>query len=129
MVSKLGSIIVIVSDAIKKRLKKCGYRIRTVTFDNGMGFANHLMVSKALNADTFVTRTYNSQDKGTVENRKGQIRRFIFKNTDLNTVIVEQVKRFQNNLNNRSVRKFNYKTPKQGLFEKKHYYLNLQIIS
>lgn len=95
-----------------------GYRIRTVTFDNDMGFANHLEVAKALNAETYFTRPYTSQDKGTVENRIGQIRRFIFKKTDLSIVTDELVKRIEKYLNDRPVRKFNYKTPKQVLLEK-----------
>jgi IS30 family transposase len=111
-----GSIVV--SNAIIKRLKKMGYRIRTVTFDNDLGFANHMEVAKTLNAETYFTRPYTSQDKGTVENRIGQIRRFIYKNTNLNTITDEQVYRVEKYLNNRPVRKFNYKTPNQVLLEK-----------
>lgn len=111
-----GSIIV--SDAIIKRLKRMGYRIRTVTFDNDLGFANHMEVAKALNAETYFTRPYTSQDKGTVENRIGQIRRFISKKTELSTVTDEQVKVVEKYINNRPVRKFNYKNPNQVLLEK-----------
>jgi IS30 family transposase len=111
-----GSIIV--SDAIIKRLKRMGYRIRTVTFDNDLGFANHMEVAKALNAETYFTKPYTSQDKGTVENRIGQIRRFISKKTDLSTVTDEQVKVVEKYINNRPVRKFNYKNPNQVLLEK-----------
>ena len=106
------------SNAIIKRLKKMGYRIRTVTFDNDLGFADHMEVAKNLNAETYFTRPYTSQDKGTFENRIGQIRRFISKNTDLNTITDEQVNRVEKYLNNRPVRKFNYKTPNQVLLEK-----------
>ena len=111
-----GSLIV--SNSIIKRLRKMGYRIYTVTFDNDLGFTNHMMVAKALNADTYFTRPYTSQDKGTVENRIGQIRRFISKNTDLSTITDEQVKQIEVFLNNRPVRKFNYKNPNQVLLEK-----------
>jgi IS30 family transposase len=102
---------VFVRDAIIKRLKKCGFRIRTITFDNDMVFSNRLMVSKALNADSFFSRTYTSEDKVTVENRIRNIRRFIFKNTDFSTVTDEQVKRFENYFNNRPIIKFIYITP------------------
>jgi IS30 family transposase len=56
-----------------------------------MGFANQMEVVKALNAEKYFTRPYTSDYNGTVENRIGQIRRFIFKKTNLNTVINEQV--------------------------------------
>jgi IS30 family transposase len=66
----LGSIIV--SDAIINQLKKWGYWFPTVTFDNDLGFANHMEVVRALNAETYFTRPYTSQDKVTVEKRIGQ---------------------------------------------------------
>lgn len=77
-----------------------------------------MMVAKALDADTYFTRPYTSQDKGTVENRIGQLRRFFPKKTDLSIVTSDEVKRVERLLNNRPVRKFNYKTPNQVLLEK-----------
>jgi IS30 family transposase len=77
-----------------------------------------MAVAVALNINTYFTRPYTSQDKGTVENRIGQLRRFFPKKTDLSTVTSEQVKRVERLLNNRPVRKFNYKTPNQVLLEK-----------
>ena len=67
---------------------------------------------------TYFTRPYTSQDKGTVENRIGQIRRYFPKKTDLSILTTDQVKRVEKLLNNRPVRKFNYKTPNQVLQEK-----------
>jgi IS30 family transposase len=82
------------------------------------GFADHMKVANALNASTYFTIPYTSQDKGTVENRIGQIRRFIPKKKDLNRVTSHKVKQVELLLNNRPVRKFNYKTPNQVLQEK-----------
>lgn len=108
----------IVSKAIIKKLVQADYPMHTVTFDNDLGFANHMDVAEALNVDTFFTRPYTSQDKGTVENRIGQIRRFFPKKTDLSTLSNYQVKRVEQLLNNRPVRKFNYQTPNQVLQQK-----------
>ena len=77
-----------------------------------------MTVAKDLNADTYFIRPYTSQDIGTVENRIGQLRRFFPKKTDLSMVTSDQVKRVERLLNNRPVRKFNYKTPNQVLLEK-----------
>lgn len=107
-----------VSKTMVKSLLKSKYLIHTITFDNDKGFADHMSVAKALNADTYFTRPYTSQDKGTVENRIGQLRRFFPKKTDLSMVTSDQVKRVERLLNNRPVRKFNYKTPNQVLLEK-----------
>ena len=107
-----------VSKAIIQRLNQRGYPIHTITFDNDKGFSDHMMVANDLSVKTYFTRPYTSQDKGTVENRIGQLRRFFPKKTDLSIVTTEQVKRVEHLLNNRPVRKFNYKTPNQVLLEK-----------
>lgn len=107
-----------VSKAIIKKLKKAEYPLHTMTFDNDKGFADHMVVADALQINTYFTRPYTSQDKGTVENRIGQVRRFFPKKTDLSAVTNRQVKQVEQFLNDRPVRKFNYKTPKQVLQEK-----------
>lgn len=108
----------VVSKAIIKKLGKKSYPLHTITFDNDKGFADHMTVANTLNVGTYFTRPYTSQDKGTVENRIGQIRRFFPKKTDLSMVTDDQVRRVEKLLNNRPVRKFNYKTPNQVLLEK-----------
>jgi IS30 family transposase len=69
--------------------------VHTITFDNDKGFADHMRDANALNADNFFTRPYTSQDKGTVENRIGQLRRFFPKKTDLSIITDDQVKRVE----------------------------------
>lgn len=66
--------------------------MHTVTFENDKGFANHMDVANSLNVKTFFTRPYTSREKGTVENRLGQIRRFLPKKTNLSIVTSDQVK-------------------------------------
>jgi IS30 family transposase len=77
-----------------------------------------MIVAKALNADTYFTRPYTSMDKGTVENRIGQLRRIFPKKKDFTMVTSYQVKHVERSLKNRPVRKFNYKTPNQVLLKK-----------
>ena len=76
------------------------------------------MLLKLYKLKRIFTRPYTSQDKGTVENRIGQIRRFFPKKTDLSNVTNEEIKTVETLLNNRPVRKFNYKTPNQVLQQK-----------
>ena len=82
--------------------------IKTITFDNDPAFCLHQLIAKELKANTYFTRPYTSQDKGTIENRNGVIRRFFPKKTDFNSVTVEEVKRVEDEINNRPVRKFKY---------------------
>jgi len=108
----------IVSDAIKRTLRTSICGLHTLTFDNDKAFTDHKSIGITLGADTHFTRPYTSQDKGTVENRIGQLRRFFPKKTDFQIVSHERVKEVERLLNNRPVRKFDYKTPNQVLQEK-----------
>lgn len=87
--------------------------IKTMTFDNDKAFAQHEIIAKACNLKTYFTRPYTSQDKGTIENRNGVIRRFFPKKTDFNLIHHSTIKKVETKINNRPVRKFNYKTPNQ----------------
>jgi transposase, IS30 family len=87
--------------------------VRTITYDNDMAFAKHESVAAAVNADTYFTRPYTSQDKGSVENRIGQIRRWFPKKTDISAVHINTIKSVERKLNNRPVRKFGYKSPNE----------------
>ncbi|MCC6842502.1 MAG: IS30 family transposase, partial [Saprospiraceae bacterium] len=64
-------------------IKKNMYKPRTLTFDNDLAFSRHHEIAKLFNVSTYFTRPYTSQDKGTVENRIGVIRRYFPKKTNL----------------------------------------------
>ena len=66
--------------------------IKTITFDNGKEFAYHYKIAQDLKAKTYFTRPYTSQDKGTVENRIGVLRRFFPKKTDLTMITEKRIK-------------------------------------
>lgn len=92
--------------------------IKTITFDNGKEFAHHHKLARDLDTKTYFTRPYTSQDKGTVENRIGVIRRFFPKKTDLNLITKERIKEVELLLNYRPIRKFNYDNPIEVLKNK-----------
>lgn len=107
-----------VAQSILRALKNSKHKIHTLTFDNDKAFSQHEKIGKKLNSATYFTRPYTSQDKGTVENRIGVLRRFFPKKTNLNFVTSDQIKQVEKKLNNRPVRKFNYQTPNQVLLKK-----------
>src|SRR5690554_6062469 len=108
-----------VYDKMKKRLTNFSSSwVKTLTFDNGKEFAQHQEIGQLLNAKTYFTRPYTSQDKGTVENRIGVIRRFFPKKTDLRKVSDERIKEVERLLNYRPIRKFNYNNPIEVLQNK-----------
>ena len=108
----------VVHQAMNQRLSKLKYKIKTITFDNDMAFSKHETIARKFNALSYFTRPYTSQDKGTVENRIGLIRRFFPKKTNLIEVTAKKVKQVEQLINNRPVRKFKYQTPNQ-VFSKK----------
>lgn len=87
--------------------------LKTMTFDNDQAFTQHEIIAKELNIKTYFTRPYTSQDKGTIENRNGVIRQFFPKKTDFNIIESKEIKRVENEINNRPIRKFGYLTPNQ----------------
>jgi IS30 family transposase len=102
-----------VLDAIKAAIRSFPCKVHTLTFDNDMSFARHHELHKEFKVKTYFTRPYTSQDKGTVENRIGVIRRFIHKKTDLRKITYENVQTIESLINNRPVRKFQYLSPYQ----------------
>jgi IS30 family transposase len=92
--------------------------IKTITFDNGKEFARHREIAKDVNVKIYFTRPYTSQDKGSVENIIGVIRRFFPKKTDLRQVSVKRIKEVEKLLNYRPIRKFNYNNPIEVLNNK-----------
>lgn len=107
-----------IANKITRRWLKEKVLIKTITFDNDQAFSQHEIVAKQLNAKTYFTRPYTSQDKGSVENRIGVLRRFLPKKTDLSLITPAYLKEIEQKLNNRPVRKFNYKNPNIVFSEK-----------
>lgn len=107
-----------VARVITRTLIPFGSHLKTITFDNDQGFNQHEKIADALNIKTYFTRPYTSQDKGTVENRIWQLRRFIPKQMEFNSISSNWLRSIENKINQRRVRKFNYKTPHQVLSEK-----------
>lgn len=94
---------------IIKRMHK-NNNIKTMTFDNDQAFCLHEEIAQKLNIETYFTRPYTSQDKGSIENRNGVIRRFYPKKTNFKEVTQKEIKNVEKLINNRPIRKFNYKS-------------------
>lgn len=107
-----------ISKSIIKKMKTCRHWLKTMTYDNDYAFAWHREVNKALETKSFFTHPYTSQEKGTVENRIGVLRRFFPKKTDFTKVTSQRVNQVQKMINERPVRKFNYQTPNDVFLQK-----------
>lgn len=106
-----------IEQKIRKILNRTAHSVKSITFDNDQAFANHDHLKNDLGIKTYFTHPYTSQEKGTVENRIGVIRRFFPKKTNFAKVTEQEVARVERIINLRPLRMFNYKSAKE-IYEK-----------
>jgi IS30 family transposase len=61
-------------------------KIKTITSDNGVEFAQHLAIAATLNAMYYFADPYSSYQRGSNEHANGMIRRYFPKGTDFATI-------------------------------------------
>ena len=66
---------VTVSEAIVSKL--AGWKVQSVTYDNGLEFSGHVAVGVALDAKSYFCNPYHSWEKGGVENANGLLRQYL----------------------------------------------------
>lgn len=84
---------------------------RTMTFDNGLEFAEHKQITKETGMKIYFAKPYSSWQRGTNENRNGLLRWFLPKDTDLNFFTEKKLQAVQDMMNNRPMKCLNFKTP------------------
>src|SRR5690606_17024003 len=72
------------ADAALKAMRCLKARVKTITFDNGLEFAEHEKISQGLRADIYFAHPYASWERGINENTNGLIRQYFPKGTDFN---------------------------------------------
>ena len=85
--------------------------VKTVTYDNGTENANHESVNKLLNCKSFFCNAYHSWEKGSVENRNKILRQFFPKGTNFDLISEKEIRRVQNEINNRPMKALNWHSP------------------
>jgi IS30 family transposase len=103
---------------IINRMKKSASWIKTMTYDNDISFRYHYRVNELLSIQSYFTHPFSSQEKGSVENRIGVLRRFFPKKTDFTKVTKEHVQWVEDTINARPIRKFGYKSAEEVFQEK-----------
>lgn len=88
---------------------------RTITYDNGSENVTHARVNRVLKTSSYFCDAYASWQKGSVENGIGLVRDYLPKRTDLAQVSEAELKRIQNELNDRPRKCLGWKTPRQVL--------------
>lgn len=100
------------STALVNRLVDLPHQVlRTITFDNGTENYDHQTIAIALSVKTFFCHAYSSCEKGSVERKIKDIRRFIPKGTPLTQVSRAKIAWIEYWLNNKPMKCLGYLTP------------------
>lgn len=97
-------------------LKPLKNKIYTITSDNGLEFANHQNISKALDYKHYFCHPYSSWERGLNEYTNGLIRQYIPKGTSFENITPEYIKMIEDKLNNRPRKALNWKTPNEVFY-------------
>jgi IS30 family transposase len=97
-------------------LKPLRDKIYTITSDNGLEFANHQNISKALDYNHYFCHPYSSWERGLNECTNGLIRQYIPKGTSFKDITPEYIKMIEDKLNNRPRKALNWKTPNEVFY-------------
>jgi len=99
------------AQAIIKALKN--YKVKTLTYDNGLEFARHAEVSKELKARGYFCAPYHSLEKGGVENFNGLVRQYFPKGSDFRLISRLELRRVEQDINQRPRKTLSYKSPSE----------------
>ncbi len=97
---------------ILKDLARTGL-VKTITADNGLNFAAHEKVSKALGVKFYFARPYHSWERGTNENYNGLVRQYIPKGTNFDDITEAFLDEVERTLNDRPRKRYGYVSPRE----------------
>lgn len=89
------------------------YKVKTLTYDNGLEFARHAEVSKKLNARGYFCAPYHSWEKGGVENFNGLVRQYFPKGSSFTDITPHELQRVEDEINQRPRKTLGYRSPSE----------------
>lgn len=102
-----------VSHSIIRLLEPIKARVSTLTFDNGLEFAQHANIDQALDSTSYFADPYASWQRGTNENTNGLVRQYLPKSRAFDTITQEEITMIMHRLNHRPRKRLGWKTPHQ----------------
>ena len=99
------------ADAIISTLLK--YKVKTLTYDNGLEFSQHKRVSAALKAKGYFCNPYSSWEKGGVENFNGLVRQYYPKGSSFTSITTKLLQGVEDEINQRPRETLNFKSPEE----------------
>ncbi len=106
----------LVATEMNKAFKPFAHIIKSITFDNGLEFANHKEVAITIKCDTYFADPYSSWQRGTNENTNGLIRQYFPKGSDFDNYTDRDVSNVMYSLNNRPRKRLAFFNPYEILY-------------
>ena len=103
----------VVAEALINLLRPYKKQVKTVTLDNGNEFAQHVNVSKALQASVYFAHPYCAWQRGLSENTNGLLRQYFPKGTNFKIIRQAKLDQIQKRLNQRPRKGLEFLTPQQ----------------
>jgi IS30 family transposase len=91
--------------------------ITSITLDNGVEFAQYQDIGKKIGADIFFCDPYKSYQKGAIENANKDIRTFLPRKSNIDSINQNMIDKYSQILNNRPMKCLGYKTPEEVFME------------
>jgi transposase, IS30 family len=101
----------LVTQATIEKLGQNMLPVLTITYDNGMEFADHSSIASALKTSCYFAKPYHSWERGLNEHTNGLVRQYLPKKTDFTQVSDQTVQLIAEKLNNRPRKSLSYHTP------------------
>jgi len=86
-------------------------KLKTITYDNGVEFAEYELTEKQLGAEIYFAHPYHSWERGTNENTNGLIRRYFPKGTPFSNIELTYFKETITRINHRPRERLGFRTP------------------
>ena len=96
---------------IKERFPCMG----NITTDNDILFVRHKELEALMGADIFFCNPHHPWEKGAIENRNREIRKYIPKGSDMSKVSPRKIRNIEEALNNRIMACLRYRSPREKL--------------
>ena len=106
-----------VRQSIEQGLIPYRNRVHTITYDNGLEFAEHQKMAQTLSANIYFAHPYSSWERGLNENTNGLIRQYLPKSRRLDNVTEKELSNIMEQLNHRPRKTLGFKTPYELFFK------------
>jgi transposase, IS30 family len=87
------------------------YKRNSITFDNGVEFADYETIEYRIGIDIYFAYPYRSWERGSNENTNGLIRQFFPKKSAFANISTRQIKKVARLINDRPRKRLGYLTP------------------